>query len=144
VPLSHPSTRNIIQLIRFLLKKTLLLVSRIPAFLLHPFIQDGFFEPPAVPKFKSGDSFQGHIFVQRIRGNTEILRRLFDVHYFFGLCHSLYPTLDMSLISTLFFRTLVHFISGVNPTFLGFFRLFWYYFRLLFRFLYRILGCQLE
>src|SRR5262249_54510558 len=56
------------------------------ALLFHPLVQNGFFEFPAVPEFEGRDLFFGHVLVQRVRTDSQILRSLSNVHHFTRLC----------------------------------------------------------
>src|SRR5947209_8094005 len=58
------------------------------ALLLHPLVQNGFLEFPAVPEFERRDLFLGYVFVQRVRADPQLLRSLADVYYLTRIyCH---------------------------------------------------------
>ena len=54
----------------------------------HPAVQNRFPQFPAVAKFKRGYFAFRNVAVQRIRADTQILRRLSHVHYFARFHHS--------------------------------------------------------
>src|SRR5689334_9044426 len=61
---------------------------RLAHFPFHPAVQDRFPQFPAVAKLKCGYLAFRNVTVQRIRGDTQILRRLSYVHYFARFHHS--------------------------------------------------------
>ena len=50
--------------------------------LIHPVIQPRLLEPPAIPQLERRNEILGGILIERIRTDTQIVRRLPDVHYF--------------------------------------------------------------
>src|SRR5215471_13372502 len=56
------------------------------ALLLHPLIKNRLLEFPAVPELECRDFLFGHVFVQRVRTDSQILRSLSDVHYLTRIC----------------------------------------------------------
>src|SRR3954468_1792915 len=57
------------------------------ALALHPAIQDGLLELPAVPQFESRDLFLVNVLVKCVRAHAEVLRCLAYVHHFTRIGH---------------------------------------------------------
>src|SRR5947199_3536223 len=56
------------------------------ALLLHPLIQDGFLEFPAIAQLKGRDLLFVNVLVERVGTYAQVLRSLADVHHFTRIC----------------------------------------------------------
>src|SRR4029077_11336859 len=56
------------------------------ALLFHPLVQDGLLELPAVPELERRDFLFGHVFVQCVRTDSQVLRSLSNIHYLTRIC----------------------------------------------------------
>src|SRR5438067_11078991 len=57
------------------------------ALALHPGVQDGFLELPAVAQLESGDAFLVNVLIKRVGTHAQVLRRLANVHHFTRIGH---------------------------------------------------------
>src|SRR3954462_411651 len=57
------------------------------ALTLHPTVQDGLLELPAVPQLEGGNLFLVHVLVKGVRAHAEELRSLATVHHFTRIGH---------------------------------------------------------
>src|SRR5437868_5901188 len=57
------------------------------ALALHPTVQDGFLEFPAVPQFEGGNLFLVNVLVKCVGAHAKVLRSLANVHHFTRIGH---------------------------------------------------------
>src|SRR5215471_1634018 len=81
------------------------------AFSFHPAIQQILFKSPSIAQLEGGNAFIAKVFVEGIRGNTQILRCLAQCHHFLESFH---------FRPCLFLRTGV--LCGLSPSICPVFR----------------------
>src|SRR5579864_2192749 len=68
------------------------------ALLLHPLVQDGFLEFPAIAQLEGRDLLFVHVLVERVGTYAQVLRSLADVHHFTRICAHRYLALSTKML----------------------------------------------
>src|SRR5258708_5238397 len=63
----------------------------------HPLVQSRFLKAPPVAQLERRNGLLVHVFVERVRAHTQILRRLTNIHDFARICH-IYPFHRVSVL----------------------------------------------